>query len=116
MGWRNGSAGLIAGVLSAVGASVCCVAPLVLLTLGIGGSWVASLTAMEPVRPVFVGLTMLFLGLAFHKLYLVPQETCAPGTTCAKPRVLKRQRLTFWIVAVLLFGLLALPSLAPIFT
>ncbi|BEU72104.1 hypothetical protein MAFF211271_16590 [Ralstonia syzygii subsp. indonesiensis] len=67
-----------------------------LLALGIGGSWVGSLTAMEPYRPVFIGLTLLFLGLAFRKLYLVP-PTCTPGTPCAEPRTLKRQRLVFWI-------------------
>ncbi|HNB06198.1 MAG TPA: mercuric transporter MerT family protein, partial [Thauera aminoaromatica] len=38
---------LWASALSAVGASLCCVAPLVLVTLGIGGAWVASLTAFE---------------------------------------------------------------------
>lgn len=105
---------LIAGVLAAIGASVCCVGPLVLLALGIGGTWVGSLTAMEPYRPIFIGLTLLFLGLAFRKLYLVPQ-VCAPGTLCADSRTIKRQRLTFWIVAALLFGLLAVPSLAPLF-
>jgi mercuric ion transport protein len=115
MGRHNGSASLIAGALAALGASACCVVPLVLLALGIGGSWVASLTAMEPVRPIFVGLTLLFLGLAFRRLYLMPQGTCAPGTTCAEPRMLKRQRLTFWMVAVSLLGLLAVPSLAPLF-
>ncbi|KVD85848.1 mercury transporter MerT [Burkholderia ubonensis] len=115
MGRHNGSESLVAGVLTALGASVCCVAPLVLVALGIGGSWVASLTAMEPVRPIFVGLTLVFLGLAFRKLYLVPQETCASGTTCADSRTLKRQRLMFWVVAVLLLGLLAVPLLAPLF-
>lgn len=105
---------LIAGVLAAIGASVCCVGPLVLLALGIGGTWVGNLTAMEPYRPIFIGLTLLFLGLAFRKLYLVPQ-VCAPGTPCADPRSIKRQRLRFWIVAVLLLGLLAVPSLAPLF-
>lgn len=105
---------LIAGVLAAIGASVCCVGPLVLLALGIGGTWVGNLTAMEPYRPIFIGLTLLFLGLAFRTLYLVPQ-VCAPGTPCADPRPIKRQRLTFWIVAVLLLGLLAVPSLAPLF-
>ncbi|UMY33492.1 mercuric transporter MerT family protein [Burkholderia contaminans] len=115
MGRHNGSASLIAGALAALGASACCVVPLVLLTLGIGGSWVASLTAVAPVRPVFVGLTLLFLGLAFRRLYLTPLGTCASGTTCAEPRVLKRRRLTFWMVAVSLLGLLAVPSLAPLF-
>lgn len=108
------SRALIAGVVAAIGASVCCVGPLVLLALGIGGTWVGSLTAMEPYRPYFIGLTLLFLGLAFRRLYLVPQ-VCTPGTPCADPRTRQNQRLTFWIVAALLLGLLAVPWLAPLF-
>jgi len=105
---------LAASVLAGIGASVCCVGPLVLLALGIGGAWVGNLTALEPYRPLFIGLTLLFLGLAFRKLYLVPQ-ICAPGEPCADPTTRRRQRLTFWVVAVLLLGLLAVPSLAPLF-
>ena len=105
---------LVAGVLAAIGASVCCVAPLVLLALGIGGAWVGSLTKLEPYRPIFVGLTLLFLGLAFRRLYLRPQ-VCAPGTPCADPRTIKRQRVTFWTVGTLLLGLLAVPWAAPLF-
>jgi mercuric ion transport protein len=105
---------LIAGGLAAIGASVCCVGPLLLLMLGIGGTWVGSLTAMQPYRPIFIALTMVFLGLAFRRLYLLPQ-VCAPGTPCADPRTRGRQRLTFWIVTVLIVVLLAVPSLAPLF-
>ena len=105
---------LVAGVLAGIGASVCCVGPLVLLALGISGAWIGNLTALEPYRPVFIGLTLLFLGLAFRKLYLVPQA-CAPGTPCAEPRTVQRQRLIFWIVALLLLGLLAVPWLVPLF-
>ena len=105
---------LIAGALAAIGGSVCCVGPLVLLALGIGGTWVGNLTAMEPFRPWFIGLTLLFLGLAFRKLYLVPR-VCAPGTTCADPRILRRQRFTFWIVTTMLLVLLAVPWFAPLF-
>lgn len=110
----TGKGSLIAGLLAAIGASVCCVGPLVLLALGISGSWVGSLTAMEPYRPIFIGLTLLFLGLAFRKLYLVPQ-VCAPGMPCADPRTIQRQRLMFWVVAMFLLGLLAVPWLAPLF-
>jgi mercuric ion transport protein len=110
----TGKGSLIAGALAAIGASVCCVGPLVLLALGIGGTWVGSLTAMEPFRPYFIGLTLLFLGLAFRKLHLAPQ-VCGPGTPCANPDTLKRQRITFWIVATLLLGLLAIPWVAPLF-
>jgi mercuric ion transport protein len=104
---------LIAGALAAIGASVCCVGPLVLVAVGISGAWIGSLTAMEPYRPALIGLTLLFLGLAFRKLYLVPQ-VCAPGTSCDS-RTIMRQRLIFWIVTVLLLGLLAVPWFAPLF-
>ena len=110
----NVKGSLVAGILAGIGASVCCVGPLVLLALGIGGAWIGTLTTFEPYRPLFIGLTLLFLGLAFRKLYLVPQA-CAPGTTCADPQTTKRQRLTFWSVAVLLLGLLAVPWFAPLF-
>lgn len=105
---------LIASVLAAVGASVCCVLPWVLIMLGIGGSWVSSLTAMSPYRPLFIGLTVLFLGLAFYQLYLKP-KACAPGEACADLNVRRRQRFVFWIVAGLVLGLLAVPWLVPLF-
>jgi mercuric ion transport protein len=109
----TGKSALVAGVLAGIGASACCMGPLVLLSLGIGGSWVGSLTAMSPYRPIFIVLTLLFLGLAFRKLYLAPQ-VCAPGMPCAEPPI-RRQRLTFWFVTFLLLVLLAVPSLAPLF-
>ena len=114
MAVMNAKGSLVAGVLAAIGASVCCVGPLVLLALGISGAWIGNLTAFEPYRPWFIGLTLIFLALAFRKLYLVPQA-CAPGTLCADPQATKRQRLVFWSVVVLLLGLLAVPWFAPLF-
>ena len=114
MAGLNAKGSLVAGALAAIGASVCCVGPLVLVALGIGGAWIGNLTLFEPYRPLFIGLTLLFLGLAFRRLYLVPQA-CAPGASCADPQSTKRQRMTFWTVAVLLLGLLAVPWFAPLF-
>jgi mercuric ion transport protein len=48
---------LWASVLAAIIGSLCCVAPLVLLTLGISGAWIGQLTALEPYRPIFIGIT-----------------------------------------------------------
>jgi mercuric ion transport protein len=110
----NVKGSLLAGGLAAIGASVCCVGPLVLLMLGIGGAWVANLTAVEPLRPWFIGATVLFLGLAFRRLYLQPQ-VCEPGAVCAEPIVLRRQRRIFRIVALALLALLSVPWLAPFF-
>nr|WP_018926343.1 mercuric transporter MerT family protein [Pseudomonas umsongensis] len=114
MAFITGKSSLFASALAAIGASVCCVGPLVLLSLGIGGAWVANLTALEPYRPIFIGLTLLFLGLAFYRLYRVPQ-TCPSGSSCSASHTLKRQRFIFWLVAVLLLGLLAVPWFAPLF-
>ena len=105
---------LVAGSLAALGASVCCVGPLVLLMLGIGGAWIANLTALAPLRPWFIAATLVFLGLAFRRLYLQPQ-VCESGGVCADPIDFKRQRLVFWAVALALSLLLSVPSLARLF-
>src|SRR5438876_2954578 len=108
----NAKASLVAGVLAAIGASVCCVGPLVLLGLGVGGAWIGNLTAFEPFRPVLIGVTLVFLALAWHKLCRVPQ-VCAPNTACADTTVLRRQRITFWTISVLVLAILAFPWIAP---
>jgi mercuric ion transport protein len=110
----TGKTALCASALAAVGASACCVAPLALLALGISGSWIGHLTAMEPYRPIFVVLTLVFLALAFRKLYARP-SVCDLKTPCADPKVIRRQRLAFWIVTIALLALLAIPRLAPLF-
>lgn len=110
----NARGSLVAGIVAAIVASVCCVAPLVLLALGVSGAWIGSLTALEPYRPIFVALTLLFLGLSFRKLYLVPQ-VCAPGTRCPDPLSTRRQRIVFWVISLLVLSLLAVPWVAPLF-
>ena len=111
---RSGTGFLIAGFLAAIGASACCVGPLVLLALGISGAWISSLTALEPYRPIFIGLTLLFLAGAFYHLYLA-RGVCTPGSGCTSPRILKRRRLAFWIVTALVLGLIAVPWFTPLF-
>ena len=102
---------LAAGVFAAVGATACCFGPLLVITLGLGGAWAARMKGLEPFQPVFVVLTVGFLGLAFHRLYVRPRK-CAPGQTCESPRVLQRQRIAFWIVATLI----ALMATFPLFS
>ncbi len=99
---------LIAAVVAGIGASICCVGPLVLLTLGIGGAWIGTLTALEPYRPLFIGVVLVFLGLAFYRLYIAPRR-CAPGDACALPATLRNQRILFWGVTVLIAALVAFP-------
>lgn len=98
----------VAAGLAAIGASLCCIGPLVLIALGIGGTWVSYLTALEPYRPIFVVVTLVFLFLAFRKLYIIPRQ-CAPEDACTIPTVLRNQRIIFWLVTTLLIALLTFP-------
>ncbi|SMF95017.1 mercuric ion transport protein [Methylomagnum ishizawai] len=110
----NAKGSLLAGTLAAIGASACCLGPLVLLSLGFGGAWIGRLTAMALFRPAFMAAALLFLALAFRELYF-PSRACEPGSACRDKPTLKRQRLIFWGVALLSLGLLAGPWAAPLF-
>ncbi len=96
---------LIGGVLAGIGASICCVGPLLLLSLGVSGAWIGNLSAMNAYRPYFIVLVLVFLGLAFHKLYMKP-ASCSVDAPCADPHVLRRQRIVFWLVSLFLLALI----------
>ncbi len=104
---------LIAGILAGITASACCIGPLVLLTLGISGSWISNFSALEPLRPIFIGVTAIFLGLTFRTLYLAPQR-CDINTPCANPNYLRKQRIIFWIVTFAVIAIITFPWYGPI--
>ena len=108
---KSPNTNLIAGVLAAFGATACCLGPLLLVTLGLGGAWVTGLQALEPLQPVFAVATLAFLGAAFHRLYIAPHQ-CAPEDACALPAVLKRRRMVFWMVVFVAAAMLLFPFYA----
>lgn len=112
-GEKQRAAGLpmLGGALAGVAGSVCCVGPLVLVSVGVGGAWVSNLTAMQAWSPVFIALAMLAFAFAAYKLLYVP-KMCAPGTPCADPRTLRNQRIVFAIAVPLVAALLSFPLYA----
>lgn len=99
---------LATGVLAGVGASLCCVAPLLLVMAGLGGAWLAHLRALEPFRPWLALIAVGALVLA-HRQMFRPSGACEPGAACANPAVVRRRRRLFWITAILVLVLLASP-------
>ena len=69
--------GLVAagGVLGALAASSCCILPLALFSLGIGGAWIGNLTALAPYQPIFVAVTTGILGYGYYLVYSKPKFT-----------------------------------------
>ncbi len=89
------------GVIGAVLASSCCIAPLLLLTLGVSGAWIGNLTALSPFKPVFLGVALVFIGLGFRQVYSKAKPTCETGSYCARPHSTAVTRAALWIAAVL---------------
>lgn len=94
--------------LAAIGASVCCVVPLVLVVLGISGAWIANLTALDAWRPWFSGATVMCLAYAFWALY-GPTSACRTAGACVEPKVVRRRRRWLWLATVLIAVLLSFP-------
>lgn len=108
------SGSLLAGVAAAIGASACCAGPLLLVVLGIGGAWGSRLVALEAYQPLFMSAALAFFGYAFYRLYRKP-EACAPWEACAIPAVRHRQRVIFWVIALIAAALMSFPLYAPFF-
>jgi len=102
------SLSMLAGTVSAIGASACCALPLVLVSLGVGGAWVSQLRALERFFPMFVACAVGAFGFGFYRLYI---RRCEPDAACAVPKTQRRQRVAFWAALILATGLIAFPYL-----
>ncbi len=117
---RGAKRGALAGagaVIAAVLASACCIGPLALGILGLGGAAFAS--QFEPLRPYFLALTAALLGFGFNLAYrprkrggeAAPdsgEECCAvpPGSA---PRSRRSFRAALWVATLLAAGAAAIP-------
>lgn len=107
---------LIGGGLAALAASACCLGPLILVSLGIGGAGVSNLTMLEPYRPIFIGIALICMAVAYRKIYAAkPAENCLPDTLCANPQTNRNYRIIFWVVSVLVLIALFYPYFVSLF-
>ncbi|MGQ0511654.1 MAG: mercuric transporter MerT family protein [Betaproteobacteria bacterium] len=106
------SASIAAGAVSALGASTCCVLPLVLISVGAGGAWVAQIRELERFYYVFLAVALIAFGFAFYRLYLKPAP-CEPEAVCASPALRRRQRTAFWVTLIAAKALVLSPFYVP---
>ena len=103
----------IAGAAGAL-ASACCIGPLVLAAIGLGGAAAGVVAVFEPLRPVFVVIALAALAFAGWRIYRRPITDCEPGTACAVPQTDRTYKTVFWIVAAVVLALLASPYYIPL--
>lgn len=109
-GFRQAIA-VVGGLAAAVAASSCCIAPLVLFSLGIGGAWIGNLTALAPYQPVFLALAAGFLAYGYHLIYRRSRKPCDDG--CARPLPGRLTKGGLWIAASLVATAAIFPWAAP---
>jgi copper chaperone CopZ len=96
---------------AAVGA-VCCLGPVVLVSLGVTGAWIGNLSALETYRPFFMVMAAGFLGFGFYRGYgRSKQEECDDGAECEVSQASLANRISLWIATVAVIGLFASPYL-----
>ncbi len=105
------------GLLGAIAASSCCIVPLVLFSLGIGGAWLGNLTALAPYQPIFVVVTLGCLATGFWMVYRKPRAAVAAnanGSNCAPPASRRIVKIALWSATVLIAAAMAFPYVAPV--
>jgi mercuric ion transport protein len=96
-----------AALAAAVGSALCCAGPLVAVSIGLSGAGLAS--TFEPLRPYFIGGTVLALGAAHWGLRREELAACEPGKPCADPHTRRLMRWTLWTATVIAAALVTFP-------
>ena len=73
-----------------------------------------NLTRLEPFRPIFIGVALVAMILAYRRIYR-PIDECKPGEVCALPGTRRIYKILFWIVSALVLIALGFPYVLPLF-
>lgn len=99
----------IGAATAAVAASACCTIPLVLVSAGVGGAWLSTLSVLAPYRWGFVALSVAALGWAGYQEGRTTRPDCACES--AWPPAMRRGALG--VAGLMVLALLTTPWLVP---
>jgi len=88
----KGNSSLITGVVAAILASACCLIPFILLSIGLSGAWLSSLSALDPFRPLFIGIALIALYFAYRNM---------------------AKKALFWVIAFFIALFIIFPHILP---
>jgi hypothetical protein len=86
----------IGGILGAIAASSCCIAPLVLFSLGISGAWIGNLTALAPYQPYFIAATLVCLGYGYWLVYAAKKLPARKASVPGRCQTISSRRASSW--------------------
>jgi mercuric ion transport protein len=109
-GNRVATAGSLFGALAMTS---CCILPLVLVSFGVGGVWIAQLTALYAYKWYTFAIAAGFIGYGFWKVHRAEAGECRAGTACARPVNRRLMKASLWFAAVVTVIAMIFPYLTP---
>lgn len=103
------------GILGALAASSCCILPMTLFSLGIGGAWIGNFTSLAPYQPYFIAATIACLAYGYWLSYRRSKLACAEGTACARLLPNRLVKAALIVATVLVIAALNFDFIAPLF-
>ena len=95
------------GLFGALTASSCCILPVVLFSLGIGGAWIANFTQLARYQPIFIAATVGLLGAGYWLVYRASRQACTEDRACARPlpnRLVMVVLVAATVIVIVAFG------------
>ena len=101
------------GFFGALAMTSCCILPLVLVSFGVTGVFIAQLGVLYQYKWITFALSAACIGYGFYKAYRpIPTEACADGT-CARPMNRTLMRSILWIATAIVTVAMIFPYLTP---
>ncbi len=100
-------------ILAALGASACCVGPLVLLSFGVTGAWLANFNALYPYKPYLIAAALLLLAARYVRVYRKRRDCGAEAKACPSAFATRFNKAALWVSAALVGVAIGLPYAAP---
>jgi mercuric ion transport protein len=101
------------GIIGALAASSCCILPVALFSLGIGGAWIGNFTQLAPYQPYFIAATLAFIGIGYWLVYRSSKVACADGEACARPLPNRLVKISLIAATVIVIAALGFDYVAP---
>ncbi|MBI1201885.1 MAG: mercury transporter MerT [Rhodopseudomonas sp.] len=103
----------VGALIAAFAATSCCILPVVLFSLGISGAWISNFTQLAPYKPIFVVVTLGFVGAGYWLVYRASKQACADGRACARPLSNKLVMIALVAATVIVIAAFGFDYLAP---
>ena len=103
----------LGAIVAAFLASLCCMGPVLFVTIGVGAGLARQ---FEPFRPVFTILTVALMAAGFYSVYgrrgaAAPDASCSADDVCRTPAANRtRDKIVLWTATLIAVVLLTFPQ------